>query len=297
MKKNSVPAFLVIIISVAAVAATVYGIFSNSGNGAYYYRSIRGQNILVYGKGLYRHMSADVAPQGIAQDFVTLLAAVPLLLLSWFWSRKGSLKNQILLTGVLFYLLVTYVFYMSMAMYNSFFLLYVILSGTCFFTLASMVLRLMKTDLRLAYSQNTPFKSAGIFLMMNAVCIGMLWLSVIIPPLFNGTIIPVETEHYTTLIVQAFDLSILLPLAFISGWLFYHKRTLGLFLAPVYLVFLSLLMTALTAKLIAMAIQGFNVVPAVFIIPVFNVLAILFTVLVLKQTSSDYPSFNYDSKN
>jgi hypothetical protein len=39
--------------------------------------SIRGENITIYGKGIYQHMAADVAIQGIAQDYVTLFMGVP----------------------------------------------------------------------------------------------------------------------------------------------------------------------------------------------------------------------------
>jgi hypothetical protein len=46
-------------------------------------------------------------------------------------------------------------------------------------------------------------------------------------------------------------------------------------MAPIYLVFLSLLMTALTAKLIAMDSAGYAIVPAIFVIPVLNALAVV----------------------
>lgn len=48
-------------------------------------------------------------------------------------------------------------------------------------------------------------------------------------------------------------------------------------------VFLSLLMTALTIKIIAMKTLGYNVIPAIFIIPVFNLLVIYSTIILLKN--------------
>jgi hypothetical protein len=44
------------------------------------YTSIRGQQVMIYGKGVYQHMSADVAPQGIAQNVVTPAIGIALLL-------------------------------------------------------------------------------------------------------------------------------------------------------------------------------------------------------------------------
>ncbi|MCD6660079.1 MAG: hypothetical protein LT105_07960, partial [Lentimicrobium sp.] len=43
---------------------------------------------------------------------------------------------------------------------------------------------------------------------------------------------------------------------------------------PVYLVFLSFMMLALTAKITGMGLQGVNIVPAVYIIPVTTLLAL-----------------------
>lgn len=43
----------------------------------------------------------------------------------------------------------------------------------------------------------------------------------------------------------------------------YVTLLFGYMFAPVYFVFLSLLMTALTAKVIAMALLGYQVIPAI----------------------------------
>lgn len=75
---------LVFLIVILAIAATTTGIFSNEGNGQYEYTSIRGKTVMIYGKGAYKEMSAEVAPQGIAQDYDTLFLAVPLLIFSFF---------------------------------------------------------------------------------------------------------------------------------------------------------------------------------------------------------------------
>ena len=116
---------------------------------------------------------------------------------------------------------------------------------------------------------------AGGFLVVNAVLIGLLWSSVVVPPLLDGSLYPVSLQHYTTLIVQGFDLGLLLPLSIVSGVLLRRGTTLGLLAGPVYLVFLSLLMTALVAKIVAMALTGVNVIPSVFVIPMITVIAYL----------------------
>jgi hypothetical protein len=274
---------LAIIIAAFATAATTVGIFSCDGTGQYAYKSIRGTTVAIYGKGLYKHMSAEVAPQGIAQDYITLFVGVPLLIASLLLARKGSIKGRYLLVGTLGYFLVTYLFYAVMGMYNQMFLVYVVLMGASFYAFIATLLSFDSKEVRRNFSAVTPVKWTGGFLIFNSVAIGLLWLSIIVPPLLNGTIIPVQVEHYTTLIVQGLDLGILLPAAFICGFLWLKRTAYGYLLAPIYFVFLSVLMTALTAKVIAMYSLGYNVIPVIFIIPTFNLITILSTVAILKN--------------
>ena len=133
MKNKKVISVLVIVVAIMAIIAASSGIFSTGGNGPYEYQSIRGKTVTIHGHGLYRHMSSDVAIQGIAQDYVTLFIAVPFLLATLIFSVKGSLRSRFLLAGTLNYFLVTYLFYLEIAMFNEMFLAYVILTGTSFF--------------------------------------------------------------------------------------------------------------------------------------------------------------------
>lgn len=283
MKNRNAVIVLTYIIVLFAIFAASMGIFSNQGKGQYEYESIRGKTVTIYGKGLYQHMSAEVAPQGIAQDYITLFVGVPLLLISLYISRNNSLIGKFLLAGTLGYFLVTYLFYTVMGMYNSMFLVYVTLMSASFYAFVLTLLNIELSSLPSCFNNAAPVKFIGGFLIFNSVAIAMLWLSIIIPPLIDGSIIPVQVEHYTTLIVQGLDLGILLPAAFLSGLLLIKKNHFGYLLAPVYIVFLSLLMTALTAKVIAMGLIGANIFPVIIIIPLFNIISILCAVLLLKN--------------
>jgi hypothetical protein len=283
MKNKNLLTLLSFVIAVFATIATTTGIFSQQGPGPYKYTTIRGQEVTIYGKGLYQHMSAEIAPQGIAQDYVTLFIAIPVLFGALIWMRRGSLKGYFILAGCLGYFFLTYLFYLMMAMYNSMFLIYVVLVSTSFFALIIALTSTATNRLPDFYSETKLNKLAGGFLIFSAVAIASLWLSLVIPPLLDRTIIPVETEHYTTLVVQGLDLALFLPASFIIGLLFFRKKPLGYLLAPVYLVFLTILMTALSAKIITMSDLGYNVVPAIFIIPAFNLSSLICTVLILKQ--------------
>lgn len=279
---NAITTLAIIIVALAATA-TAAGIFSSGGPGQYEYTSIRGKPVMIYGKGLYKDMSSEVAPQGIAQDYVTLLLGIPLLTLSLFLSLRGSMRARYLLAGTLGYFLVTYLFYTVMGMYNKMFMAYIILTGASFYGFILTLSSFDKTILKTIFLQLTPFRATGNFLIFCSISIGLLWLNIIIPPLLNGTIVPGETEHYTTLTVQGLDLAILLPAAYVSAILWKRKTEMGYLLGPVYFIFLSILMTALTAKVLMMFSLGYPVMPVILIIPAFNVATITCTVMILRN--------------
>ena len=274
---------LVAIIICASLVATLAGILSSHGPGEYEYTSIRGENVTIYGKGFYQHMPSDVAVQGIAQDYVTLLVGIPLLAASFLLARRDSMRGRFLLAGSLGYFTVTYVFYLCMAVYNELFLLWVLLASASFYAFILTVLSFDLDGIRAWFDSRAPHRLVGGFLMFNAGLIGVMWFGVVVPPLLDGSIYPADLYHFTTLIVQGLDLSILLPASFIAGFLFLRRRRYGYLLAPMYLVFLSLLMTALSAKVVGMTLTGVEAGPALVIIPSITAIATLCAGLTLKS--------------
>lgn len=275
--------FLGILIIIASAIAASAGIFTTGGPGEYSFLSIRDQVITIYGKGLYRHMSADVAIQGIAQDYVTLFLAIPLLAFALIFRKKNTLRSKTLLSGVLLYFFLTYLFYMNMAMYNAMFIVYILLTGMTFFALALSVMDFDLTDISSRISVKMPVKFIGGFLIVLSSSIAVLWLQIIVTPLLDGTVIPPAAEHYTTLTVQGFDLSLFLPLNIIAGILLIRRNAYGYMLSGILLVFLVLLMGALVAKIVAMALAGVNVIPVIVIIPCFELLTVFCTYLFLRN--------------
>lgn len=283
MKNNKIITVLVLLIIIFSGIATVMGITSNHGSGEYDYRSIRGENITIYGKGIYRHMSADVAIQGIAQDYITLFLGIPLLLFALFLFRKNNIKGLFILSGTLMYFLVTYLFYTAMAMYNVMFLVYIILLCLTFFAFVLTLFCYNITEIKQIFSSEKMIRYSGLFLVINSVMVAMLWLSIIIPPLLDGSIYPKELQHYTTLIVQGFDLGLLLPIGIVSGILAFRKSKYGYLFTTIKLIFLSILMAALTSKILFMANAGYNVIPVIFIMPTICLISTVLSLFILKK--------------
>ena len=274
---------LIQLLALLAVCASVAPFLFRAGPGPEHHVSIRGMDVMTYGYGPYRHMPADVAVQGLAQDLVTAFIAVPLLLASLAWARRGSRAGHLALTGAVAYLFVQYVLYLAMAMYNELYLVWVALvlcaSQALFRLLLGVPARafVLEDD---ALSLRRRRFVAG-FLLVNGTLITLLWLQVIVPPLLAGTLYPAGLSHFTTMVVQGFDLALFIPPSIVAGWAYAKKRLHGHVLAPVYVMFLTIQMTALLAKIAWMSAVGASAGPALVLVPLLLVGAAAATWLAL----------------
>lgn len=283
MKYQKSISILVFIISIFSIIATSYAIFSTQGAGEYEYKSIFGETVSIYGKGLYQHDSVSMAAQAIAQDYVTLVLGVPLLIISLYLSKRGRLKGHMLLTGTLGYFLYTYASYSFLSMYNSLFLVYVILMSASFFafTLAMMSFEIM--NLPLFFKDKLPVRFIGGFLLFASLVFGTMWLGKIVQPLIHHTP-AVGIEHYTTLVIQALDLGFVVPLGIISGILLIKRKPFGYLLGPLIIIKDITLLTALTAMIFLQIKAGVEISLAVVtLVLLLNIVVIYLMFLIFKN--------------
>ncbi|MDP4083314.1 MAG: hypothetical protein Q8934_01730 [Bacillota bacterium] len=275
--------WLAFIIIVLSIFASVYGIFSNQGPGQSEFKSIFGEVISIYGKGLYRHDSIAMASQAIAQDYVTLCLAVPLVIVSIYLTQKELLKGKLLLTGTLGYFLYTYASYSFLSMYNSMFLVYVILMSASFFAFALALMSFDIPKLPLYFEKKLPVKFIGWFLLFCSCLFGMMWLGRIVPPLLKNEP-PVGIEHYTTLIIQALDLGFVVPTGILAGILLMKRKPFGYLLGSILIVKFITLLTALTAMIIRQMFVGILVsFIEIFIVVLINLMVIFCLIIILKN--------------
>lgn len=246
---------LVTVIILLSLIATIYGIFSSKGDGEFTFKSIFGETISIYGKGLYNHDSTAMASQAIAQDYVTLILGIPLLVISLYSSRRGLLKGKLLLAGTLGYFLYTYASYSFLSMYNSFFLIYVLLMSASFFAFTLLILSFDIPDLPRHFSEKLPAKWIGSFLMFVSILFGLMWLGKIVPPLLDGTP-PAGLEHYTTMVIQALDLGFVIPISIFAGIMLIKRKPIGYLLASIMILKESTLLTALSLMALMQSVAG-----------------------------------------
>ncbi|WP_238651646.1 hypothetical protein [Paenibacillus piscarius] len=278
----SILTFIVIALSIVASAV---GLFSGSSadkeKSHPFYTSIRGEQVELYGSGIYKDDSLSAASQAIAQDGVTLAAGVPLLLVSLLLSLRGTIRGRLLLAGALGYFTYTYASYCFLAMYNELFLVYVMLFSASLFAFI-LVYRSLERD-GVPMNPKLPAVSIGFILLLIAFLIIMLWLGRITGAWRQG-IPPEGLEHYTTLVIQALDLAVLLPIMVLTGTMLIRRKSYGYLLAPVVLVKAATLLTSISSMIIGMLRAGVHVsIVEVILFPMFNVAVIWCLILVLRN--------------
>lgn len=283
MKYKKTVILLVGCIIILSIFASAVGIFSNAGPGVHEIESFRGETIKIYGKGLYRNDSVSVAAQGIAQDMVTVVLGVPLLIISLCLALKGSLKGRLLLTGTLGYFLYTYISYVFLWMYNPMFIVYVVLMSSSFFAFTLLMMSFDINNLSSAFDENLPVKFLGGFQIFFAAALCLLWMGKIIPTITNGSV-PAGLEHYTTLVIQGLDLGFIVPTAILSGILLIKRKPFGYLLSSVMIMKGFTMGAALTAMIINQYLAGVSMgIIEIIMFPVFSLVIFYCMVLLLKN--------------
>jgi hypothetical protein len=289
MKYQKTVTALVLVIFLFSLAASTIGFFSSWGQEApgQTFQSIFHEDVEVFGRGVYRHDSVSIAAQGISQDVVTLVLGLPLLLLSLLLARRGLLKGRLLLTGTVGYFLYAYTSYAFLSMYNPLFLIYVLLMSSSLFCFILCMLAIDTEQLKDAFQPQLPVKFIGGFQLFIAFTLLLLWLAKIIPSLTTGAS-PAGLDHYTTLVIQALDLGIMVPVAILSGVLLMRKKSLGYLLSSVVIIKGITMLTAITAMLIGQHLAGIPLgIGEIIAFPAFILVMVICLILLLRNINEN----------
>jgi hypothetical protein len=184
-----------------------------------------------------------------------LFVGIPFLITGTLLMRKSSLRGKMLQCGALGYMLYTYASYSFLSMYNRFFLLYVALFGLSLFAFIISFRGFGPDEVAKALRASFPRSFLGGYLVAMGALLALLWIGRIVPSMIAG-IPPAGIEHYTTLVIQALDLGVVVPSAILTGVLLIKKHPLGGTLAAVLFIKLLTMALALFAMMIMMHLNG-----------------------------------------
>jgi hypothetical protein len=256
MKPSKIVVWLSWLIAALALVAAAIGLFYQDGGTAFSFTTLRRQPVQIYGQGLYRYDIPITAVGYRAADAVTLVLAIPLLVISSLLYRHGSLKGELGLSGALAYFLYNYGSMAVGAAYNSLFLIYVALFSASLFGLVLSLTSFDVQGLPAHFTRGLPRRGIGMFLVVSGAILLLVWLVLsIVPALFQGTA-PPEVASYTTFITGVVDIGIVAPALIVAGVLLLRRASTGYLLAAMMLVFAVALGPNLTVAGIAQLLTG-----------------------------------------
>ena len=205
----------------------------------------------------YARETANWAAQAVAQDIIDLFLIIPFLLITSWLAFKKSRIALLLWSGVLIYLIYTFVLYCFAVHFNQLFIVYCLVLGLSFYAFLYFFLSQIKDPIASWFSEKVPVKTVGIYLIILSCLFYLLWLSEIIPAIFrNATPATIIETGLLVNPIHALDLSVVLPGFMIIGILLLKKNPLGLLLAPAVLTFCILMDITIGTLMIVMNMRG-----------------------------------------
>lgn len=293
MKNQFALRWLIPLIGLLALFAGGMGLFYQTPGEPYPLNNFRGEQVMINGHGLYYYDTVSMAAQQQGNDLVTLVVGLPLLGISTWLAFRGSLRGRLLLTGTLGFFLYTYMSMSMLTSYNALFLVYVALFSLSLYAFVLSMLSFDLVELPRQFSPRLPHGwIAGLLFLVGGFLL-LAWLGRIVPPLLQGQT-PV-LENTTTLVIQAMDLGLIVPLVILSGILLLRRSPWGYLLASVALVKGVTLGLAVSTMSIIMALRGAPenmsiMVPFLVITLIDIFMVVILLTNVLNQTEEPLPA-------
>ncbi|MBP1468648.1 hypothetical protein EYB53_023240 [Candidatus Chloroploca sp. M-50] len=247
--------WLIPLIAVLALITAGVGLFSQGGPGPFVFETLRGQQVEMFGRGLYANDSLFSGAAFRGTDVVTLLIALPLLFACYFLSLRGSQNAPIAQIGVLFYFLYIGASMAFGAAFNAMFLFYAALFSASLFAvitaLATFDLQALATRIKPSF----PRRSLAIFNIVAGFGTLFIWLSDLIEPLLNGSA-PVLLGPYTTMFTHSFDSAVITPAAVMTAIFLLQRKPLGYLLAAPMLMLCTLIGVVVIGQTISQTLEG-----------------------------------------
>jgi hypothetical protein len=256
MKNQSALNWLVPLIAILAAITASIGLFSMNGDGPFHFTTLHHETIEIYGRGLYRYDTPLIAIGYRVSDAFTLIVGIPLLLISFWIYRRGSIRGKILLTGALLFFLYNFGSLAIGAAYNNLFLLYILLTMAAFLGSIGLLLSFDMPVFPNLFSERLPRRGISIFLITSGVALFCIWLFLSILPALLAGGVPAELASYTTVITFAIDMGIIAPVLVSTGILFRRREPLGYVLASILPIFIDALGCSLLVMGIAQQMSG-----------------------------------------
>jgi hypothetical protein len=253
MKNQSGLNWLVPLLAVLALISAGAGLFWENEGSPYRFTTLYGENVEIYGQGVYEHDTLFSAGAIQGADVVSLLVGLPLLAISFLLYRRGSLRGGFLLASIL-----AYYFYYAASLtfvvaYNNLYLVYLALFSVSFYAFILALTAIDLPSLPIHFSSHLPRRGMASFMFVVGIGVAFIWLSDVINALTtNG--VPEALGSHTALVTYTVDVGIIAPACLLAGILLLRRAPLGYLLTGLLTIMLALI----GAMVIGQTIMQFN---------------------------------------
>jgi len=257
MKNNKHYGITVLCLSIALLTAVTAGMgLFLRGDGTYEtVTSVRGELYQLTTSGVYAYNALRVVAEGIGWDIFTLFFAVPALLIVLPFLYRGSLRAELFSVGILAYLFYQYLMYAMAWAFGPLFLLFILIYALSLVAIIWIISTVDDSSLKKRFSAKFPRRGMATLCFVLAAVLILMWLQRIVSAL-DGNIDGVLLGQ-TTLVVQALDLGLIVPLAIVTGVTALRGSSVGYLLCTTVVVKAVAMATAICAMLLsAWAYEG-----------------------------------------
>ncbi len=215
-------------------------------------------------------------------DWVTLVFAVPLLLLGLRLGARGSTRGLLLWAGTIAYAVYNYAFYLFGAALNVFFPLYVL---AVIVAAAALLLALSQLDVPAvarSFDPATPVRAIGGSLACIGAGLAAVWIAMWGAHVFAGRPTPVDPEAFK--IVAALDLVLMVPALTAGGVLLWRRQPWGWVIAPIASIHAALYLVVLSVNSVIAIRRGLASAPGE--LPIWGSLLVVTTAIALVLLAS-----------
>lgn len=268
MSKMRLSDVLVMLIIALLAISAIAGLASFDTTKSYMAANQYGQQIKMWGSGIYSHDSYFKAPILIGTDLTVLFMVIPLTIVALFKEIKSrTMKSKLLLTsinGISLYYATCMAFGVT---FNAFLLIYIALFGLTFFTMILLISEISPEELHLQSDHVVPTRGLSLFLVLSGLSLFVAWLPDIIPTYFTGNSLSL-IEVYTTEITYVLDMGIVSPIIFICLYQLKRQIKFGKVILPILLKTCEIIGIMVIAQTLTQNMAGITLPLPVLIIKV-----------------------------
>ncbi len=249
-------AVLCLVIALLAGVASGAGVFMRGDGAAETVTSVRGETYEIVTDGVYAYNAERIVAEGVGWDYVTLLFAVPALLVAAVFVLRGSLGGRLFALGILSYFFYQYFMYATSWALGPLLPLFIVIFPLSAAAIVWVVSTIEIAELPSQFTERFPRKGMAVFSFLIALLLIGMWSQRIATGL-SGDLEGASLLGQLTLTVQVFDLGLIVPIALATGLMLLRKRPWGYLLATVLAVKGATMAAAICAMLlVAASVEG-----------------------------------------